>query len=618
MAVLSKHIDYWQKIGVSEKLRDWIKCGVSIPFIGDPPECEFKNHRLSLSENKFVDNKIAEYVQKSYVSEVPYKPKCVTPIGCTKKKGRDQYRLISDMRFVNNFINVPNVRYEDLSSLPSVIKKNDYYASIDLKDGFNHLKIKESYKKYFGFKWRDTYYQWNVLNFGSSIAPYLFTKILRPVVTYLRENGIRCILYVDDFLICGQKGSIASDISFVISTLQKLGWQINYEKSILEANQYIEYLGLIIENVDGIPMLRVPKCKISKIKKDINRILRAKTVSARVLAKITGQCLFVSKAVLPGKLMLRNVYRLLKERNTWETQLDISEPAKQDLLWWVNCLEKWNGRAILTTDIDGQLITDASHIGWGGHYGPHETQGCWDPSMARQHSNVREITAVLLSLKAFRPLLSGKSIQILSDNVTTVAYINHMGGPIGQLTDIAKLIWREAISNNITIIARHLSGRLNSQADLLSRQKDKHEWRIARGLFHYLDSLWGPHTIDRFASMTSTQLPVYNTRFMDPNGMAVDALAQKDWAAHNNFVNPPFRMIEKVLDVIVKQNANATIIAPMWPAQTWFRRLQQLCVCPPIRVFKQAIVALNPATPEPLRNPKWKVFAWRISGMQEP
>ncbi len=42
---------------------------------------------------------------------------------------------------------------------------------------------------------------------------------------------------------------------------------------------------------------------------------------------------------------------------------------------------------------------------------------------------------------------------------------------------------------------------------------------------------------------------------------------------HNNYVNPPFRLIGKILQVIETQGAYATLIAPYWPAQSWFRKL---------------------------------------------
>ena len=615
MAILTKYLENWNKIDTPYYIMKWIEEGVTIPFSTEPPPVELENYISSSEETKFIDNKLSDYLNEGYISEVLEKPRCISPLGCANKKGNEKYRLITDMRYVNQFIEVPKIRYEDLSNLPSIVQNNDLYASVDLKDGFNHVSLNKNIRKYFGFKWKNRYYVWNVLNFGCSMAPYLFTKILRPVLKYLRDCDIRCILYVDDFLIVGPKDKLNSDIELVVDTLTDLGWKINYEKSNLVPSENIEYLGLKIENrEDGVPVLKVPDSKIAKVRKDIKRVLKQNAVSARVLSKVAGQCNFICKAVLPGRLMLRNVYKLIKSKITWESKLVLNANARNDLLWWYNSLERWNGKVILPSEIDGQLVTDASQIGWGGHYSKEIAQGFWDIEMSQKHSNIRELMAVLLSIRAFRSHIENKTIQILSDNVTTVAYINHMGGPMEELTDIAKLIWAEAVQYNITIVARHLSGKLNTLADGLSRAVDKHEWMLARPLFLYLDEVWGPHTIDRFASAASSQLPIYNSRFQDPNGMNVDALAQKDWCQENNFVNPPIRLLDKVLGIIQQQGAHATVIAPWWPAQTWFKTLNSMSICPPIRVFQRATIPLNPATPEPLRNRRWKLFAWRVCG----
>ena len=291
--------------------------------------------------------------------------------------------------------------------------------------------------------------------------------------------------------------------------------------------------------------------------------------------------------------MLRNVHRLLKTKATWETKLVLDPRARSVLCWWVESTSAWNGKAILPSSVDGQLVTDASHIGWGGHFGEEVTCGTWDHHMSRQHSNVRELTAVLLSIKAMLPLLRNKTIQILSDNITTVAYVNHMGGPMSQLVEISKSIWKIALEHNISITARHLSGKSNTRADELSRLRDKHEWMLSRPMFRLLDSVWGPHTIDRFASAVTTQLPKYNARYWDPNGMRIDALAQTDWKEENNFVNPPIRFMDKVLQIIQDQKAHATIVAPFWPAQIWYPTLRRLSISPPIRIYKQAIVQIT-------------------------
>ena len=332
--MFSRYSIGWDKVKTPYYVRKWIDEGVSIPFTVLPSPVDLPNYSLSHEEELFVDNKIKELLSRSCVSRVDIKPVCVSPIGCTKKKGADKYRLITDMRYVNNYIEVPKTRYEDLSTLPEVVQNYDYFATVDLKDGFHHVSIKNEYRKFFGFKWKGLYYQWNVLNFGCTISPYFFTKILRPVVQYFRECGVRCLLYVDDFLICSKANDISVDIEKVVHILTELGWSINTDKSNLTPCDTVEYLGLIISTSnEGIPVLRVPNSKICKVRKDIKRILKQKTVSARVLSKVAGQCNFICKTVLPGRLKLRNVYRLIKTKEVWESQLELDEGARNDLLW---------------------------------------------------------------------------------------------------------------------------------------------------------------------------------------------------------------------------------------------------------------------------------------------
>ena len=107
MAVLSKKIYNWTKIDAPSKILSCITDGVYIPFHQTPPPCELENHKLNNDETQFVDAKLKEYLKQSFISEVLVKPHCVSPIGCVKKKGTDKYRIINDMRQVNEYINVP-------------------------------------------------------------------------------------------------------------------------------------------------------------------------------------------------------------------------------------------------------------------------------------------------------------------------------------------------------------------------------------------------------------------------------------------------------------------------------------------------------------------------------
>ena len=169
--------------------------------------------------------------------------------------------------------------------------------------------------------------------------------------------------------------------------------------------------------------------------------------------------------------------------------------------------------------------------------------------------------------------MKGQQVQVLSDNVTTVAMINGMGGSSVQLDMVARSIQIEAMEANITLSAKYLAGTLNWRADYLSRGRSTYEWRLHPNLFRLIDRIWGPHHIDRFASITSTQIPVYDSLYWDPQTSGVDALSQTNWGTMNNFVNPPFALIPRILNIIREQKAVATLIAPEWVGQPWYQQL---------------------------------------------
>eukprot|EP00854_Cymbomonas_tetramitiformis_P034015 gene34015-biopygen3239 len=56
-------------------------------------------------------------------------------------------------------------------------------------------------------------------------------------------------------------------------------------------------------------------------------------------------------------------------------------------------------------------------------------------------------------------------------------------------------------------LARYIRSEANQWADRLSRDKDLDEWRINGRWFKYAEEQWGEHSVDRFASEISAQLP---------------------------------------------------------------------------------------------------------------
>ena len=614
-----ENIAHWRNIGASDTVLKWIKDGIDIPFHTAPENFCLKNQVVSPSHHNFINEEIQRLLNQGAIikcNNEAERPHCVSPINCVPKRN-NKLRLVVDMRKLNTYCTVPSFQHEDINTVLDLVEPRDKLISVDIKDGYHHVYISEDSQKYLGIQWNGQFYKWAVLPFGLSASSYFFCKMVRPIVAHLRQQGLKTVSYVDDYLLTARADIIDSQIATLIHTFNTLGILINWEKSQLNPSTEIEFIGYIIrtESSDGQVWIEIPKRRITRLRHDIKLVLNKGVVSARGLARISGQCISMSKAILPAKLLLRNLYRLLRSRTSWQDKLILDLGTIKDLKWWMDALNSWNGSAAPRRVIDIQLTTDASQTGWGAFIGNQEAKGLWNLRISQKSSNYREMLAILLAVRTFAQQLKNKSLQILTDNISATAYINYQGGPSTELTQLAIAIWQDCIENNTSVTAKFLAGRENIHADFLSREISHHDWMLNPRLYQYLDKKWGPHTIDRCASLLTRQTTMYNSLFFDPETTGVDCLAQQDWHIHNNFVNPPFRIIPKILNIIQQQGATATLVAPRWPSKPWFQQLLRMSVSMPIRLpnSKKAFLSLG-KVPEPLKNRKWKIFAWRLCG----
>ncbi len=93
---------------------------------------------------------------------------------------------------------------------------------------------------------------------------------------------------------------------------------------------------------------------------------------------------------------------------------------------------------------------------------------------------------------------------------------------------------------DIKIRTRYIRSAANVWADNLSRVTDNSDWQLAPRVFRHLDKLWGPHTLDRFASNANKQVSRYNSKWRDGTSEDVDSLhlPDKDSRAETNWCNP--------------------------------------------------------------------------------
>ena len=132
--------------------------------------------------------------------------------------------------------------------------------------------------------------------------------------------------------------------------------------------------------------------------------------------------------------------------------------------------------------------------------------------------------------------------------------------------------------HDISIRTRYIRNAANVWADRLSRETDNSDWQLATRVFRYYDKIWGPHSVDRFASFANKQLPRYNAKWRDEKAEAVDSihLADRKWQQETNWCNPPWSLLDDLAAKLRQSGAGATVIAPNWPRFPWLAHLSEM------------------------------------------
>jgi len=618
---LRKTSGIWKENCPNPLIKQWICHGAPIPFSAPPPRFHLNNYNLTTTQADYITEEINKLLQAGTIKETSSAHN-ISPLGVVPKKN-GKLRMILDLRRLNSFVSTPRFAMEDIRKVRPLLQMGDFMTSIDLKDGFHHIPILPRHQQHLGMSWQGHTYVWTHLPFGLSASPYIFCKTLKETVNMLRRQGIRCNCYMDDLLILGRTKKECQDATqTALDTLKMFGWQINTEKSHLQPTQELDYLGFTI-NTTATPTLAMQKEKLTTLKKEIRRLLvsglqHQQGLTARRLARLLGTLISNAPAVEPAALMTRHLFSCLRQKTGWDSLIHLDADAIEELQWWHSNIRTWKATTINATTPTMILTTDASKTGWGATLEGHATtHGFFNLETQARSSNYREMYAVFLAISAFKEKIHGQHLLLRTDNITTMFYINGQGGPHKHLNKLTKLIFWAVKQCQASLKALHLPGDLNTRADELSRLNPATEWSLHPETFKQLEDLWGPHTVDRFATSNNTQLPRYNSRFFDPQAEATDAMTQS-WKEENNYICPPWRMLPQIVNKIREERCNATLIVPLWPSAPWFPTLVRLSSNYVFINLKNIIPATPSGNAEPTKNRQWRVLACKISGNSMP
>lgn len=499
------------------------------------------------------------------------------------------FRPILDLRGLNDYLKALPFHMLTTAGVLEAIREGEWFTSIDLKDAYFHVPIFPGHRRFLRFAYRGRHWQFKVLPFGLSLSPRVFTRCVMAALAPLQSQGLKVLPYLDDWLVCApSRAQVVRDTSRLLSHVGELGLNVNLGKSCLTPSQNTVFLGVSLDT--RIMLARPSLTRVSDILNLLCQFRLGRQLPYVAFLKLLGKLTSISRVVPLGLLHLRPF-------QVWLTgfRLDpqLHRHRRIRVSWRCLChLAPWRNSAYMLRGVPMGVVvsqrevvtTDASPTGWGALWQHMAAQGQWSLPERDLHINVLELRAVHLALMYFLPYLRGRHVLIRSDNTATVYHINHQGGTrSAELLRAARRLLLWAAPRLSSLRAVYLPGFRNQFADSLSRQLcPPGEWRLHPEVVEMIWARFGVADVDLFASRATTHCPLWFS-LAESGSLGQDALAHP-WPHTLLYAFPPLPLILSTLQRILRDGHQVLLVAPFWPARTWFPLLHSLCTGQPWRL----------------------------------
>lgn len=313
----------------------------------------------------------------------------------------------------------------------------------------------------------------------------------------------------------------------------------------------------------------------------VNKLQRKSSCKIRNFAKLIGQLVAASPAVKYGWLHIKEFerakYQALKlNNNDYNSRIIFPKSLYRDFSWWLTNIfqseEKLSSKSFAL-----EIFSDASTTGWGGFCKGRKACGFWNLNEKLYHINYLELLAAYYVLKSFTKDISNCEILLRIDNTTAISCINRMGSiKFKKLNDITNRIWQWCEGKNIGLFASYINSKCNVEADIESRNLSiGSEYELSNRFFQQIIEKFGLPEADLFATKLNKKCPYYLSWKPDPDSMATDAFTIC-WSNLFFYAFPPFSLISKALEKIIKDKATGIVVAPLWPSQPWYPLFMKL------------------------------------------
>ena len=491
-------------------LRSYIDQGIKFTFkAGPPPPRHLSNTTAVMKHLPFVRTRLRELIALGAVQVVPTGVDCpyVQPLHVIIKDkilpdGSHKItkpRLVLDLsRNFNDYSPDEFLVYESLQSACQLLSPDCFMAKIDLADCYFAFEINEQYYQYFVFELDGVRYRFVRLIMGLKTAPALVTNLLSVVSFKLTKAGIRHARYLDDFLFAAKlANTLQSQFATACTIFLSFGLTLNLGK-LVWPTQLIEFLGIIIDSIRGVFM--VSQERRAELIALVQACLDRHTIKVVELMSLAGKLSFVAQILYSSRPFLRALFDLLKNAGPKHFYVTLNSQLKSDLRFWLECIDKWNGRREWHPRFAFGISSDASRGGFSfalhtlratfptsfsdlsppstacvGLFSRADLLAIQDPAIT---ISFPELFSLYAALSWGGPTFYNCGIFYVTDNEANVYIINKFSTASPVVAPLVRAIAILCTLFNIHLRAVHVSGEsLKDSCDLWSRP-ELHKFQI--------------------------------------------------------------------------------------------------------------------------------------------
>ena len=239
-----------------------------LEFVSTPPHQVIHQPQLDSKKAQALSSKVNKLSQKrAIVPTIKDGAGFVSPVFVVPKAG-GQRHLVINFKALNYYVIVPHFKMESIRTVQYLIQKDDWLTKLNLKDAYLSVPVNPCYQKCLKFCWLDQLWQFTVLPFGLNCAPYIFTKLMKPIVVTLRRLGIWMILNLDDMILMANSQEKAREhLQCAANLLTSLRFMLKLDKSVISLSQHIEFLGFDLNS--NTMMIFLPSQKLTSLVKSV-------------------------------------------------------------------------------------------------------------------------------------------------------------------------------------------------------------------------------------------------------------------------------------------------------------------------------------------------------------